>query len=138
MELQDKKPETDAALVTGGTGFVGSHLVRLLLERGVRKVVVSGATGNPGPLADLRDHVTIERSDIGVFTDVLRLVEKHRPRTIFHIGAMLAPACDEDPEAGIRVNALGTYHVLEAARLFGARQVVFASSLSVHRSSTVS
>lgn len=121
----------DATLVTGGTGFVGSHLVRLLLERGVGTVVVSGATGNPGSVADLRDRVTIERSDIGVFTDVLRLVDKHRPQTIFHIGAMLAPACDDDPEAGIRANALGTYHVLEAARLFGVRQVVFASSLSV-------
>jgi threonine 3-dehydrogenase len=128
----------DAALVTGGTGFIGSHLVRLLLERDVGKVVVSGATGNPGSLADLRDRVTIERSDIGLFSDVLRLVEKHRPQTIFHIGAMLGPACDDDPEAGIRANALGTYHVLEAARLFGVRQVVFASSLSVFGASTAS
>lgn len=121
----------DAALVTGGTGFIGSHLVRLLLERGTGTVVASGATGSPGSLADLRERVTIEPCDIGLFTDVLRLVEKHRPQSIFHIGAMLAPACDDDPEAGIRANALGTYHVLEAARLFGVRQVVFASSLSV-------
>lgn len=121
----------DVALVTGGTGFIGSHLVRLLLEPCGEKVVLTGSTGAPGSLADLRGHVTIERSDIGLFTDVLRLVEKHRPQTIFHVGAMLGPACDDDPEAGIRANALGTYHVLEAARLFGVRQVVFASSLSV-------
>jgi threonine 3-dehydrogenase len=121
----------DVALVTGGTGFIGSHLVRLLLERGVPKIVVSGVSGSASALEDVRERVKIARADLGLFTDVLRLVEKHRPDTIFHIGAMLAPACDEDPEAGIRANALGTYHVLEASRLFGARQVIFASSMSV-------
>jgi UDP-glucose 4-epimerase len=47
---------------------------------------------------------------------------------------MLAPACDSNPEAGIRANAVGTYHVLEAARLLGVRQVIFASSMSVFSS----
>ncbi len=121
----------DVVLVTGGTGFIGSHLVRLLLERGVGKVIVSNISGRYRNLEALRDRLEIARADLGIFTDVLRLVEKCRPQTIFHIGAMLAPACDDDPEAGIRSNGLGTYHVLEAARLFGARQVIFASSMSV-------
>ncbi len=117
----------DAALVTGGTGFIGSHRVRLLLKRGVGKVVVSNISGSLRNLEALRDRVEITRADLAIFTDVLRLVEKHRPRTIFHIGAMLGPACDENPEAGIRANGLGTYHVLEAARLLGTRQVIFAN-----------
>lgn len=121
----------DVALVTGATGFIGSHLVRLLLERRVPKVIVSNISGGARNLADVQDQVEISRADISIFTDVLRLIEKHRPQTIFHIGAMLAPACDHDPEAGIRANGLGTYHVLEAARLFGTRQVIFASSVSV-------
>jgi nucleoside-diphosphate-sugar epimerase len=50
---------------------------------------------------------------------------------VFHLGAMLGPACDSAPQAGIQANAMGTYHILEAARIFGARQVVFASSISV-------
>ena len=121
----------DVALVTGGTGFIGSHLDRVLLERGVKKAVASGASGAPGLLADLRERVAIERVDVGLFADVLRAEDKHRLQTIFHIAAMLAPACDDHPEAGIRSNGFGTCHVLEAARLFGVRQVVFASSLSV-------
>lgn len=117
-------------LVTGGTGFIGSHLVRQLLRHG-KKVIVSNFSGSARNLEDVKDRVTLAQADIGSFTDVLRLVESHKPETIYHIGARLAPSCDDHPEAGIQTNAMGTYHVLEAARLFGVRQVVFASSMSV-------
>jgi len=119
-----------AVLVTGATGFIGSHLVRQLLRK-VEKVIASNVSGSSRYLEDVRDQVEIARADIGSFTDVLRLVEAYKPSTIYHIGAMLAPACDDNPEAGIQANAMGTYYILEAARLFGVRQVIFASSMSV-------
>ena len=118
-------------LVTGATGFIGSHVVRLLLEKGGATVVASNTSGSRRNLEDVQAQVEFVRADSGSFTSVLRMVENTRPETIYHIGAMLAPACDADPEAGIRANALGTYHILEAARLFGVRQVIFASSMSV-------
>ncbi len=118
------------ALVTGATGFIGSHLVRQLLRKG-EKVVASNVSGSYRNLEDVRDQVEIVRADIGSFPDVLRLVEEHRPSVIYHIGAMLAPACDSYPAAGIQANAMGTFYILEAARLFGVRQVIFASSMSV-------
>lgn len=121
-------------LVTGATGFIGSHLVRALLESGEKRVLASNVSGSARNLEDLPGVVEIVRADIGTFSNVLRLIETHRPRTVYHIGAMLAPACDADPETGIRVNALGTYHILEAARLFGVQQVIFAGSMSVFSS----
>ena len=121
-------------LVTGATGFIGSHLVRLLTETGEKKVVASNTSGSARNLEDLRDRIEVVRADIGTFSNVMRLIETHRPKTIYHIGAMLAPACDADPEAGIRVNALGTYYMLEAARLFGVQQLIFAGSMSVFTS----
>jgi len=118
------------SLVTGATGFIGSHLVHRLLQKG-ETVIASNVSGSCRHLEDVRDQVRIAPADIGCFTDVLRVVEACRPSTIYHVGAMLAPACDSNPETGIRVNALGTYYLLEAARLFGVRQVIFASSMSV-------
>jgi threonine 3-dehydrogenase len=123
--------EETKVLVTGATGFIGSHLVRLMLAKGDIKVVASNMSGSKRNLEDVQDHVEFVRADISNFTSVLRMVEKTRPEKIYHIGAMLAPACDADPEAGIHANALGTYYILEAARLFGVKQVIFASSISI-------
>src|SRR5271170_6743756 len=116
-----------SVLVTGGTGFLGAYVVRSLLDQGEKKVVALDLFPNERNLADVLDKVEIVRGDLGKFGNVLRLFEVHKPKSVYHIGAMLAPACDADPEAGIQTNALGTYYILEAARLFGASQVVFAS-----------
>jgi nucleoside-diphosphate-sugar epimerase len=118
-------------LVTGATGFIGSHVVRSLLEKGGTKVVATNASGSARNLEDVMEQVEIVRADIGSLSNVLRVVKTHRPKTIYHLGAMLGPSCDTDPEAGIRTNALGTYYILEAARLFGVKQVIFASSMSI-------
>jgi nucleoside-diphosphate-sugar epimerase len=82
-------------------------------------------------LEDVIPRIKLEQVDIGSFSDVLRLVERHRPTTIYWIGAMRGPQCDERPEAGIRVNAIGTYNALEAARLLGVKRVIFSGSQSI-------
>lgn len=117
-------------LVTGATGFVGSRLVRLLLEQG-NAVVASNVSGSRKNLEDVANRVAFHRADIGNFYNVLRMIEQHKPAAIYHIGAMRGPQCDADPQAGIQANAMGTYHILEAARLLGVKQVLYASSLSI-------
>ncbi len=110
---------------------MGAEVVRLLLKKGEKPVVFSR---NPktSRLADLADSVEGIAGDLGNFSNVLDAVKKAQPDVIYHMGGMLSSPSDADPAASIQANALGTFHVLEAARLFNVRQVLFTSSLGVY------
>ena len=85
------------SMVTGATGFVRSHLLSVLLEQG--EVVASDISGPTHDLEEVLGRIKFERTDIGSFSEVLRLVEKYKPTTIYWIGAMRGPQCDERPAA---------------------------------------
>jgi UDP-glucose 4-epimerase len=126
---------SDLVLVTGGAGFIGSHLVERLLAEGHRvRVLDNLSTGSranlpfaaryPGALevieGDLRDLPTVERAAAGC-------------RVIYHQAAMRSvPRSVNDPLGANENNVTGTLHVLEAARRAGVRRVVYASSSSVY------
>jgi UDP-glucose 4-epimerase len=119
-------------LVTGGSGFIGSHLVRALLERGDRvRILDNFSTGNRANLTGLE-------ADIEVVEGELRSYERvhHAMRDIelvFHEGALPSvPRSVQDPLTTSAVNVEGTLNVLLAARDHGTRRVVFASSSSVY------
>jgi GDP-D-mannose dehydratase len=69
-------------------------------------------------LDDLSNHIDFMRGDLGNFSHVLNAVKRTKPQTIYHLGGMLSLPSDADPWAAMHANALGTFHVLEAARLF--------------------
>ena len=94
-------------LVTGRPGFIGSHLVHQLLAKEA-EVIASNCSGSFRHPENVRNRVEIAPADVGRFTDVRRLVEAHKPETIYHIGAMLAPACDDYRAIGIQATAIGT------------------------------
>jgi UDP-glucose 4-epimerase len=121
----------DLVLVTGGAGFIGSHLVATLLGRGERVRVLDDLSSGrreflPQHAAlevlegDLRDPATLDQAVRGV-------------RVIYHQGALRSvPKSVEDPWAYHDVNATGTMRLLLAARAAGVRRLVFASSSSVY------
>jgi UDP-glucose 4-epimerase len=120
------------ALVTGGAGFIGSNLVRHLLERGDDvRVLDNFSTGN---------RRNLEALDVEIVEGELRSYERvHNAvrgvEVVFHLGALgSVPRSVQDPLTSSAVNVEGTLNVLLAARDEGIRRVVFSSSSSVYGS----
>src|SRR3954462_9135672 len=117
-------------LVTGGAGFIGSNLVRALLEQGDDvRVLDNFSTGNRANLEDV---------DVEIVEGELRSYERvhHATRgvdVVYHLGALgSVPRSVQDPLTSSAVNVEGTLNVLLAARDSGVRRVVFSSSTSVY------
>jgi len=110
-------------LVTGGTGFIGAQVVRVLLEKGEKDIVVFDVNPSAKLLDDVADRIELVRGNLGNFSHVLSLVKT--------FGMLSAPS-DADHAASFRANAMGTFHVLEAARLFEVPQVFFSSTLATY------
>ncbi|HWH05821.1 MAG TPA: SDR family oxidoreductase [Gaiellaceae bacterium] len=122
-------------LVTGGGGFIGSNLVRALLERGDRvRVLDNFSTGNRGNLAGLEDDVELVEGELRSYERVHNAVRG--VEVVFHQGALPSvPRSVQDPLTTGAVNVEGTLNVLLAARDESVRRVVFASSSSVYGNS---
>ena len=121
-----------STLVTGGSGFTGAQVVRFLLEKGEKDLVVFDINPATTLLDDVKEQVEVVRGDLGNFSHVLNVVKASRPKVIYHLGGMLSAPSEADPPASFRANAMGTFHVLEAARLFDVPQVVFSSTLGTY------
>lgn len=122
-------------LVTGGAGFIGSHLVEALVAAGHRvRVLDNFSTGGRENLADVRDQIDLVEGDL---TDLQAV--RHASRDIelmFHQGALASvPRSVADPLATHGVCANGTLHVLLAAHQAGVRRVIYAASSSAYGNS---
>ena len=116
-------------MVTGATGLIGAGLVRMLLERDEEDIVAFHRNPAKKNLNDLTDRISLVVGDLGIFSHVLEAVGKYRPRIIYHLGTMLTALSDADPPAAFQANVAGTFHVLEAARLYEVEKFLFASSI---------
>lgn len=119
-------------LVTGGTGFVGSHVVASL-ERAGARVVVPFRSLDPRSYfvkQHLSDRVTLVSGDLKDFTRILDIVTKYEIEYILHLGAQaIVTTAYNNPRETIATNVLGTTNILEAARLCsGVRGIIIASS----------
>jgi nucleoside-diphosphate-sugar epimerase len=121
-------------LVTGGAGFIGSHITEELLRRGHQvRVLDNFSTGKRDNLRFAADspHLEIFEADIRDPESVARLADG--VQGIFHQAALVSvPATIEQPRLSFEINAKGTFNVLEAARQNKVGRVVYASSAAVY------
>jgi UDP-glucose 4-epimerase len=117
-------------LVTGGAGFIGSHVVEALLEAGARVAVIDNlSTGfrENVPTAAVFYEVDITTPEIG---DILNF---EKPEVVAHLAAQaVAPLSLVQPGFDASVNINGTLNLLEASRHAGVRRVVYSSSAAVY------
>ena len=119
-------------LVTGGAGFIGSHLVEALLAEGCHVTVLDNLfSGSLSNLAAVKDRVKFYQGDIRdrqVLLDISNDCE-----LIFHLAAEVSvPRTVKEPLESAMINEIGTIVVLEAARHNRVKRVVFASSCAVY------
>lgn len=119
------------SLVTGGAGFIGSHLTDALLERGDKVLVMDDlSTGKRENLSGaLERGATLEMIDVTETPVLLTAVEGFAPNAVFHLAAQIdVRKSIADPAFDVRLNVLGTLNMLEAARRANATSFVFTST----------
>lgn len=121
-----------SALITGGTGFLGSEVARVLLSRGETDVTLFDLDPSSERLDGIADQVDVIRGDLGDASGVGAAVASSRPDAVYHLGGMLSAPSEADHAAAFRSNAVGTFNVLEAARKHGVSQVLYASTINTY------
>ncbi len=116
--------EGRCALVTGGAGFIGSHMVDRLLEEGFRVVIVDDLSS--GKLKNVNHHANFLHMSINhpLLMDVFN---REKPDLVFHMAAQSSVSrSTKDPILDSEVNVLGTLRLLEAARRSGVEKIIYS------------
>jgi len=117
-------------LVTGGAGFIGSHLVDALIKQGYQVVVVDNlSTGRP---ENINPAATFYQADISS-SELERIFEKERPELVNHQAAQtVIKKSMEDPVFDARQNILGSLNLVLQCLRFGVKKIVYASSAGIY------
>ena len=119
-------------LVTGGAGFIGSHLVKELVRQGQQVVVLDNLSGGKlENLAPVKEKIKFIQGDICDFETVKNACQQ--VHYVLHLAALISVAESmAKPQETAQINVQGTVNVLEAARQCGVKRVVFSSSAAVY------
>jgi CDP-glucose 4,6-dehydratase len=116
--MKNKYWKNRKVLITGFEGFLGSNLTKTLLGYGADIVGIDKVKNKQDSVLDgLRNRMVCLKGDISDLKLVKRIINKYKPRAIFHIAAeAIVGECNKDPMKAFKSNIEGTYNILEASR----------------------
>lgn len=118
-------------LVTGGAGFIGSHLVKKLVELGAQVTVLDIKKNREKNLKEVRDKINFIQASVTDF-DICLAAAKNK-KAVFHLAAQVSvPESVEDPQECHNTNINGTFNLLEACRINNTPRFIFSSSAAVY------
>ena len=120
-------------LVTGGSGFIGSHALRDLIDRG-EDVVSFSRHQPPTDVASVAKVETGRKGNVTNLTAILDTIKKYSVNCIIHTASLLTSDAQQNPTIAFDVNARGTLNILEASRIMDVRRVIYISGSSVYGS----
>ncbi len=117
-------------MVTGGAGFIGSHTVDLLVERGIGVSVVDDLS--TGSIRNLNPQASFHKIDIRS-DEINGIIGHEKPDCLIHLAAQPSvPQSVLDPKRDMEINIYGTLNLLESCRRHSVKKVIFASSAAVY------
>lgn len=118
-------------MITGGVGFIGSYLARLLMDKGQNVILLDIAP--PGPdLSAYRERFVFEQGNLSHFPFLMDCIERHGVDCIFHLGGMLSLPCENNHWGAFDANIAGTWNILEAARIKKIKKVIYGSTIATY------
>jgi UDP-glucose 4-epimerase len=121
-------------LVTGGAGFIASHLVDLLVEKGAKVTVIDNLKdGKSENLEQSKDKIRFKKVDVRDYDGLQEVIKERKIEIIFHFAANAnVPYSVEDPTYDFETNAGGTFNILKSSVDNNVKKVIYASSAAVY------
>lgn len=116
-------------LITGGNGQLGVYIASLLLKQGHLIGIYDKVFDNEYLSPKAKSKIKYIQGDLMDPTSIYDCVSQFKPEVIYHLAGLLSLTSEANPQATVKVNGVGTFYILEAARLFNVRQVIFVSTL---------
>jgi UDP-glucose 4-epimerase len=122
-------------LITGGMGVIGAETSRRFVKEGFRPVVYARHR-DESLVRDILDRIDVELGDILDLPRLLDAIKRHQITHIVHAAAFVGAVSQANPALSVQVNVMGMVNVLEAARLFDIKRVVYTSAKGVYGPAT--
>lgn len=118
-------------LITGGMGVIGSEAARKFVHEGIRPVIYARHR-DESLIGDIEDKIDVELGDILDLPHLLQTLKKHSITHIVHAAAFVGAVSQQNPALSIQVNVMGMVNMMEAARLFEIKRLVYTSAKGVY------